>query len=190
LFVAVLAPPEVRAAVSMARAALARRVAAVRWTDPEQAHLTLQFLGATDPARVPDLRAALAGVATGARPSTLRTAGLGVFPSPARARVVWLGLVGQTDQLAALQAAVVAATGRLGFAAETRAFRPHLTLGRLRDEATNDERAAVGQAVQTVAPPPAAAWTVDELALMVSTLSRAGAVYHAAGRWRLDGADR
>jgi 2'-5' RNA ligase len=189
LFVAVLAPPEVRAAVGAARAALDRRVSAVRWTDPEQAHLTLQFLGATEPARVPDLAAALAGVAAGARPLTLRTEGLGVFPSPARARVVWLGLVGQTDRLAALQAAVVAATGRLGFAVETRAFRPHLTLGRLRDEATNDERVAVGQAVQAVAPPPPVAWPVDELALMVSTLSRGGAVYHAAGRWRLGGVD-
>jgi 2'-5' RNA ligase len=185
LFIAALAPPAVQAAVAAARGRPTFRSLPVRWIDPAGAHITLQFLGATDPARLPGLTAALARVAAGGQPLRLRTAGLGVFPSPARARVVWLGLAGDVARLAALQAAVVAATGPLGFAADARPFAPHLTIGRARDSATPAERAMIGDAAMAATAPAAVAWPVEELALMSSTLGRSGAVYRAVGRWRL-----
>lgn len=187
LFIAVLAPPAVQAVAAQAQARLTAQPLPVRWTDPASAHLTLQFLGATAPERVPALAAALASVAAGSRPLTLWTGGLGLFPNLARARVVWLGLTGDVAQLAALQAAVVAATGPLGFVAEARPFAPHLTLGRVRTAATPAERAALGRAVLAAPAPAAVAWPVEELALMASTLSRGGATYQVVGQWRLGG---
>jgi 2'-5' RNA ligase len=185
LFIAVLAPPAVRAAAATAQARLRAPALPVRWVDLAGLHVTLQFLGATAPDLAPPLMAALADVAAGARPLALRTAGLGLFPNPTRARVVWLGLAGEIERLAALQAAALAATGPLGFTAESRPFTPHLTLGRVREAATPSERAAVGRAVAASSPPPATAWPVDDLALMVSTLGPSGATYRPLGRWRL-----
>jgi 2'-5' RNA ligase len=185
LFVAVLATPAVRAAAARAQGQMRARTLLVRWVEPGGMHVTLQFLGATPPGRLPPLSAALAGVAAVARPMTLRTAGLGVFPSAARARVIWLGLAGEVERFAALQAAVLAATGPLGFVAEARPFTPHLTLGRVGDAATPAERTAVGQAAASSPAPPSAAWPVDDLALMASTLGPRGATYRAVGRWRL-----
>jgi 2'-5' RNA ligase len=157
----------------------------VRWSDPAGAHITVQFLGATVPARLPALTAALAGVAAGARPLVLRTASLGVFPKPSQARVVWLGLTGDLARLAALQRAVLAATRPLGFAAEIRSFTPHLTLGRVHDGATPAERAAIGTAVAQATPPASAVWPVEELTLMASTLGPRGATYRVVERWRM-----
>jgi 2'-5' RNA ligase len=157
----------------------------VRWSEPSGAHLTLQFLGATPRPRVPGLAAALAGVAAGARPFRLQTAGLGMFPNPRRPRVLWLGLTGEVEHLRALQAAVVAATGPLGFPAEARPFAPHLTLGRLRPAATPDELARTGQAVLSQPALAPVAWPVAEMALMESRLGRTGATYHTVGRWPL-----
>jgi 2'-5' RNA ligase len=188
LFVAVLAPPAVQAAVAAAQARLGGSALPVRWTDPASAHLTLQFLGPTAPERLPALTAALAGVAAGGAPLMLQTASLGLFPNPARTRVIWLGLAGEVARLAALHAAVVAATGPLGFAAEERAFAPHLTLGRVRNEATPAERAAIGRAVLAATAPASVAWPVEEVVLMASTLSRRGATYRPIARWRLGGA--
>jgi RNA 2',3'-cyclic 3'-phosphodiesterase len=185
LFIAVLAPPAVQATATTAQGRLRAQALPVRWVDPVGIHVTLQFLGTTEPEHLPSLSSALAGVAAGARPMTLRTAGLGVFPTLARARVVWLGLAGEVERLAVLQAAVLAATGPLGFVAEARPFTPHVTLGRVRDTATPAERAAVGQAVAATPAPPLAAWPVDDLALMASTLGPRGATYRAVGRWRL-----
>jgi 2'-5' RNA ligase len=72
--------------------------------------------------------------------------------------------------------------------AEARPFTPHLTLGRVRDAATPAEHAAVGQAVATSPAPRSAAWPVEELALMASTLGPRGAAYSVVGRWQLGGA--
>jgi 2'-5' RNA ligase len=101
--------------------------------------------------------------------------------------VIWLGLAGETDRLAALRQSVVTATRRLGFAAEERPFAPHVTLGRVREQATGADRARVGRAARlTVAPAPAD-WPVADLVLMLSTLGRGGATYQPLGRWQLGG---
>jgi 2'-5' RNA ligase len=191
LFAAILAPATVQAAVQTAQAALRAHDLAVRWVEPANVHLTLQFLGTTARERLPALTTALASVAETARPLTLRTASLGFFPAvEKRTRVVWLGLEGETERVAALQVAVVDATGGLGFVAEERPFTPHLTLGRVRGEASSGDRGRAGRAVRAVTPPAPVEWPVNDLALMVSVLARAGATYYPLGRWRLGSGQR
>lgn len=185
LFVAVMAPAPVRIVVRRAIERLRPAAPDVRWSDPDSAHVTLQFLGATDAARLAELVAALARVAGAGQPLALRTGGLGVFPSPTRPRVVWLGLTGDTAQLASLQAAVTAATGPLGFATEVRPFTAHLTLGRVPDMVRPAERATVGRSITATTAPDPVAWPVDELALMQSQLSPGGAGYTMVGHWPL-----
>lgn len=97
-------------------------------------HLTLHFLGETDERDLGHLGRALASVAAAFPPIFVTYRGLGAFPTPARARVVWVGLTAdvEPDPLVELATAVGEALGELGYPPEARAFKPHVTLGRLR----------------------------------------------------------
>lgn len=148
------------------------------WTRPGNAHLTLKFLGETDPGRLPDITAALGGVAFA--PFALAVAGGGFFPSPARPRVIWAGLAAGAGPCRALAADVDAALARIGFAAEARPFAAHLTLGRLRDPSRGgDVRGMLAVLGETVWPPT----TATAFALYESTLGPKGPRYVPLARF-------
>lgn len=111
------------------QAELTRVPADVRWVRPGGMHVTLKFLGAVAPSLLAQVHAALRETLREVAAMTLAVRGLGAFPAMRRPRVVWAGLVG--DGLAELAARVEAALAPLGFAAEGRAFTPHVTLGRV-----------------------------------------------------------
>ena len=96
----------------------------LRWTEPDSWHITLQFLGNTTPEQCACLMAQLGDVRSA--PPLVELGKLGCF-HPAS---VFFVDVAVTPGLAALAERVMAATGRCGFAAETRPFHPHITLAR------------------------------------------------------------
>ncbi|MGB7285086.1 MAG: RNA 2',3'-cyclic phosphodiesterase [Candidatus Acidiferrum sp.] len=99
-----------------------------RWVRPENLHVTLQFIGETDPAKLEGIRSALSKVRSGA-PVDLQFRGLGFFPDERHPRVLWAGSQGSPN-LASLAGDIDQALVTQGFAREQRAFRPHLTLAR------------------------------------------------------------
>jgi RNA 2',3'-cyclic 3'-phosphodiesterase len=141
--------------------------AAWRWTDVAGWHLTLAFLGATDPARVPQLSEALAGAARGMERFRVRSGGLGVFPSRRAARVLWYGV---DDAQGRLREAARIVRTELGIDPEQR-FRPHLTLARARDPRGADA------AEIAAAASPAGEIEVDRAVLYRSHLGRGPARY-------------
>lgn len=173
-FVALELPAEVKHAVA---AAQDRAVRAVRWADPESAHLTLKFLGPTPEDAVARVDRALARAARGTGPLRLRTAELGCFPDRRSPRVLWLGLDGDLERLGALRDAIEREVSPLGWPTEPRPFAPHLTLGRLRSDTTPAERRALGEALAGMTPPAPVAFAARELSLMRSDLSPKGARY-------------
>lgn len=106
-------------------------LAGLRWSDPANWHLTFAFLGDIDPATVDGLTHGLAEVAGRHEPMRLATAGLGGFPSAARARVAWYGVDDPDGRLRSLADDV----GRAVDLAPDRAFNAHVTLGRARGPA-------------------------------------------------------
>jgi len=102
----------------------------VRWVRIEGLHLTLRFLGPTLDERRPAVEAAMRTAAAGARPFPIRIGGGGAFPSPARPRVLWLGVTAGAEQLAALAGDLAAALAAAGWPPQERPFRAHLTLAR------------------------------------------------------------
>jgi 2'-5' RNA ligase len=104
----------------------------VRWVREEALHVTLRFLGATDPDLVPTLVSRVEERVVAVAPFRLRLGSPQLFPSPRRPRVVALELR-PLEPLEALAAAVERGVVEAGFAPETRPFRAHLTLGRLKD---------------------------------------------------------
>ena len=180
LFIAIDLGTAAREALRAAQDECRRPDLPVRWADPAGAHLTLKFLGDTDRALVAPLGDALRAVAADHRPFALRTAAPGVFPNPRRPRVLWLGLDGALDRLASLHRAIDAALVPLEFTPENRAFSPHLTLGRVRDDRARDIAAAATRLSATfarVAAQPGAPLPVEAIHLIRSELHPSGARY-------------
>jgi 2'-5' RNA ligase len=173
LFVAVNLPDDVRQDIHRAAAPLRDTGLPVKWVEPPGIHLTLKFLGGVEPARLPELEAALERACQGARPFTVALGGFGAFPSPARARVIWVGCE-PVPPLELLQHAVEREFAGLDFPVEGRPFRPHLTLGRAGPRARGGirglEEPLAGLAYDNEI-------VVRSVELMESTLSRGGARY-------------
>jgi len=88
-----------------------------------------------------------------------------------------VGISGEVDKLSQLQKRIETALTPLGFAPETRAFTPHLTLARLRDQTPPDERQRFGQLIANAKFDTAGTIEVDAISLMRSQLTRRGAIY-------------
>ena len=129
LFVAVPVPPGLAASIEAAVDPWKAAVPRARWTPPERRHLTLRFLGATDRARVPWIEDRLAEAAARCRPFEVVVRGLGAFPSPRRARVLWVGLDDAEGSVAGLAEAVQEALAP-EFPPDRRPFSPHVTVAR------------------------------------------------------------
>lgn len=182
LFVAVELPDEVRRALTATVAALSRAGVsgdAVRWVRPDGVHVTLKFVGATPEERLPTVEGALRAAVAATGPFRLELAGVGSFGGGRHLRVIWVGVAGEVDALAALAARVDEALARLGFPAEQRPLTAHLTLGRVRDETPPAARESIVAALEALPPPPALAIPVDRVSLMQSTLGPGGASYRA-----------
>lgn len=151
----------------------------VRWVRPEGIHLTLFFIGEVLPERIDPIREALAVVARHAAPFAAAVRGVGVFPNPQRARVIWVGLEEPTGRLALLHLAVNEALAQVGFEPEERDFSPHLTLGRVGRNVGREEPRRIGEAVVRVAAQGCdlGAESLATLVLFRSVLKPEGAVY-------------
>jgi 2'-5' RNA ligase len=133
-FVALPLPDALRRAVAETIERLTPSLPGVRFVRGEGAHVTLRFLGWTRADTIAALEAPLRGAAAACPPLDLAVRGLGTFPERGRPRVLWLGL--EVPRAAVvLQAACERAAVSAGFEPETRAFHPHLTLGRWGDRA-------------------------------------------------------
>ncbi len=185
-FVAIDLSAEVRTAVAAAQARL--RIAAphadVRWTAPHALHLTLKFLGEVPEERRDELTAAFAATVRTHSRFALTVSGRGAFPGLARPRVLWAGVTAGLRELGLLAAAVERAAAELGFPAEARPFRGHVTLGRVRSPqgVGRIARAVEGAAAETFG-----TWEVAEVVFYRSHLRSTGSEYEVLSRWGLGG---
>jgi 2'-5' RNA ligase len=179
LFIALQLPNAVIAELAAVQERLRHAAQPVRWVEPQSIHLTLQFLGETPAEHVPALLAALHAIPPTAL--ALQLGHLGAFPNLRASRVLWVGIAGDTTGLKELHAAVVRATAPLGFVAEARPFNPHLTLGRVRPDASPAQRHQIGAALTAADQPAALHWTSTGPVLYASSLTPQGAVYEVLG---------
>lgn len=161
----------------------------VKWVDPQSIHLTLKFLGDIAVDRLDEITVTLAEATRRIPRFHLAVAGLGVFPNPSRVRVAWVGVSGETDVLERLHQRVESTLAHLGFAAESRRFTPHLTLARVRERASPQERQRLGQVVGCTGFESGHGIGVDAVHLMRSQLTSQGAIYSRISSVTLEGED-
>jgi 2'-5' RNA ligase len=134
VFCAVELPREIRAAVGAHASRLRRDFPDARasWARPEGLHITLKFIGEVEAARVEALSRAAGAAVAGFSPFGLSIEEAGTFPPRGAARVLWLSVKNESGRLAQLQRRLEQECEAAGFPTEPRAFKPHLTVARLR----------------------------------------------------------
>lgn len=187
-FIAIELPDTVRAALSRLQNDLKGSTSApVKWVEPGAIHLTLKFLGNISAPAISDIATSLSEGVKPVAPFQLGLGQTGAFPNPHAPRVVWVGLEGDTTALSTLQQSVELAVIPLGFEREQRRFSAHLTLGRVRDQATPADRRTLGEAVASLVIKPSVPFDVSSVSLMRSTLTREGAIYNRLHEAALEG---
>jgi 2'-5' RNA ligase len=164
LFAAVEVPAAERERLAVAVGGL--KSLPLRLTPEEHWHITVGFYGEVPEGVVGDLTERLRRGAARTGPFQLQLARAGTFPrNAAKARVLWIGLDGETAELSRLAERCVAAGRRCGLAMEDRKFSPHLTIGRSRQAPADLERAV--RALWDYQSQP---WQVTSIKLIRSTL--------------------
>ena len=177
-FIAIELPDEVKSGLAQLQAQLKTgKQPPVKWVNPYSIHLTLKFLGSIAVDKISEITGAMEAAAQGISPFHLKVKDLGVFPNLRRVQVVWVGVSGEVDQLSRLQQGIESNLAPLGFTPESRPFRPHLTLARLREQASPDERQSFGQLIASTRFEAVYDFSVDSINLIRSQLTREGAIY-------------
>jgi 2'-5' RNA ligase len=173
-FLAARLPEVIREEVVAVRSRIASTIRGWRWLRPEGIHLTLRFLGEVERDRDERGRERWRSAVAGCPPFRIRLGGTGCFPPRGQARVLWVGVeeVEPGGALSTLAARLETASRDLGFPAEKRSFRPHLTLARRDRSGRADRPVALDDDRNT------AGW-VREVVLYRSDLEPTGARYTA-----------
>jgi len=131
IFIALKVHPEAKLLERMQDFQKAFEKDKVKWVKPDAMHLTLKFLGETDENFIPELVEHLRPLEKTHLPFSMQLTGTGTFGKLHKPRVIWAGITG-SEPAKLLQQEIETITTKLGFEAEDREFRPHLTLARVK----------------------------------------------------------
>ncbi len=148
----------------------------ITWVKPENIHITLKFLGETSTDLLPQIEQRIASICREIPPFELSSKQVGVFPRWEMPKVLWVGVDASPEsmfQLAKLKNALEGELEPLGFAAETRPFKPHLTIGRVKNQRTAQSVVEHFRHIRM----PEYNIPVKQIELMRSQLTPTGAIY-------------
>jgi 2'-5' RNA ligase len=177
-FIAVKIPQEIQSAVARSIAPLQNTLPKplIRWVTADNVHLTLKFLGDVSPTNLDLLAETMKVEVRNHEVFRMRVGGLGAFPTPRRARVIWIGLEAPVA-LKALMRGVEAAAASLGYASEERPFSPHLTIGRVGQNVSTADLHRVCAALEGMSIGTLGTVLVDAVHIYKSDLLPGGSVY-------------
>jgi RNA 2',3'-cyclic 3'-phosphodiesterase len=182
LFIAIELPEEIKQGIAHVQGQLKNSGANAGWTRPEGIHLTLKFLGEVPDEKVQEIMQAFDGAVKGTGKLNLTVEGAGTFPNVKNPRVLWIGVGGDSEKLAVLQASIEDAMEQVGFEREARKFSPHLTLARIKFPKPRDNWQRLVEGIKDVK---LGGFEAGHVSLMKSELKRDGAVYTELGRAEL-----
>jgi RNA 2',3'-cyclic 3'-phosphodiesterase len=172
LFVAIEVPSDIRSAIAAFIQEFRPIAPQTKWVRAETIHITLKFIGGTDPGNLHRIQSALAAIRSD-QPVTLEFRGVGFFPNEKRPRVFWVGTEASPN-LKTLAADIDQSLHQLGFPLEERPFTPHLTLARFNAPALP---AKFASAAKESAARSFGSLTAREFHLIESKLKSTGAEY-------------
>jgi RNA 2',3'-cyclic 3'-phosphodiesterase len=180
-FIAIEVPSEVKSAFVELQNDLRGAGADVAWTNPDNVHLTLKFLGEIDKKLVSKVEQVCLETISSMSPFKLSIDRIGLFPNERHPRVLWIGLGGEIETLEKLQEQLDERLAGIGFEVEEKDFQPHLTVGRIRSNKNLREmlKRSDGYSLPTLS------FMVEEIVLMKSDLLSSGACYSELAKARM-----
>lgn len=169
-FISLEIPEEIKKEIGKIQQGLEKAGVQARWVKPELSHLTLAFLGSITPDKVESIGNILEAAANQIKPAQLHLLKIGCFPSPARARIVFVDLGGELGKLNALAIKIRKELKKEKIYFDKKPFVSHITLGRIkkRQDLTQLIKKTKIEKVKFVA---------SEVSLTKSTLTESGPIY-------------
>jgi 2'-5' RNA ligase len=184
-FLAIDPPENILQAMSRLQEKLKREISGrISWTKPQGQHLTLKFFGDISMEDVKNICSTVQNRVASGQSFNLKIEKLGVFPDARRPRVIWCGVYGNAEKLSVLQKQLDSDFAGIGFPAEDRPFRAHLTLGRIKD---SRGLTGISEALTKHSAFTAGEFNCNELILFQSKLSPQGAIYTKLTEFALGG---
>lgn len=181
-FLAIDLGEDIRGRLIALQEELAAIAADVKWVEPENLHITLLFLGEVEQKEVLEV-CRVAQMAVAELPLfTMSVEGAGCFPNPRRPRTLWVGVGEGSAEVVQVHDAIETSLLDMGYRRETRAYVPHVTLGRVKGDRPNDELAKALAKHKTWS---AGEISVREVCIMSSELTSDGPIYTVLGRAKL-----
>ncbi len=148
----------------------------IRWVPSHNVHLTLKFLGDVSPSNLDLIKQMMVAEAAQFSAFEVRVQGLGCYPNMRRPRVLWVGLDAPAE-LSSLQRAIEAGAARLGYESEEHGFSPHLTIGRVRQNASSSDLHRIRTSLEGTQIGMLGSARVDAVYLFKSELRPEGSIY-------------
>ncbi len=173
-FIAIEIPEDVKTFINENTRSLRLCKTRVKWTKTQSMHLTLKFLGEVEPGKINDIESVCNPIFCSFAKVKLKVQGLGAFPSLGKPRVIWAGFSNDDGVLEKLVSGLEQGLAEIGFPQEKRAFKPHLTIGRIKGRLEGRELIeAVRDGMDLEGPE----FVVEKAALFKSDLKPSGPVY-------------
>jgi len=173
-FVAVLITEDLKRRIAEVQEQVKKLAPDVKWVAPANFHVTLKFLGGVREDILDNVFAAVEEAARTISPFELSISGLGAFPTPRRARVVWVGSQKGHEQMRELAQALDRNLAELGFEKEDREFKSHITIGRVKESRFLNKLA---EGIAEIDAADLGSQQISSIAVMQSELQRSGPVY-------------
>ena len=152
----------------------------IKWVNPEQMHLTIKFFGGLNIKKIAPLTAVINDMTKTCDPFILELDTLGAFPSMHNPNVLWVSLNDQKNQLSDFVAQIENTAAKVGLPKETRVFKPHITLGRVKS-IQNIEQLKIG--MKEIKIPEETEQAFESLTFYQSTLNSNGPIYTTLERF-------
>lgn len=189
-FLAIQLPDDVTAALGhLADQVAQARVDGLKPVRPENMHLTLKFFGNVNARQIESIVETVTHTVNSFRPFTLRLGNVGAYPNNRSPRVLWVGLDGDVAPLQDAHRRIETALEQIAMEPDTREFRPHLTIARIRDRASHIERRKAAEALFSAEFRSGLPVPVDRISLMRSVLLPEGPQYTSLAEVSLGGKD-
>ncbi len=173
IFIAFKAPQAVAAALAEILMRLRTTAPRVRWESPDKFHCTMKFLGPVDVVKTDEIASAVRRIVEGTPAFRVTYESVGAFPNRRAPRVVWIGCSEQSGVLVKLVEELEKDLVRFGFEREEKTFKPHITIGRIKDPADAKHLTPMLESL-TFEP---LTVQVNDIVLMKSDLTPRGSLY-------------
>lgn len=173
LFIALDLPKEVKTYLSQIIEDMKSKGANVKWVKADNIHLTMKFLGNTEPSKVDSIIESLNKAIHFTKPIETNLSLLGGFPNLTKPRVIWIDIEKNRELIINTAKDIESTLIDIGFEIENKKFTPHLTLGRVKDLKNFDNLDSYLQNLQLKS----FDFNFESLSLIKSTLTQHGPIY-------------